>query len=196
MYEEIKKKIKKWDKTINSKLIDILEKEAIPMAKELIIDDYGFNLNDIANPKSKLAPERFEDEFIGRLERFKFIEETEKGIKIICPDINNFDFRGELKTIKTILEGIAGTYVEIEREDYIKASKKQTYQGRADEVFLVRYTGEVRKWEKILDKKFERYPFSNTAPIDIFGRACQYIGDNLDRWIDNAIDKSKGRVVL
>ena len=157
----------------------------------MIIEDYDFNLNDIANPKSKLAPENFESEFIRRLEDFNFIEETEKGIRVVCPNIDNFDFRGELRTIENILEGIAGVYVEVEREDYVKATKKQTYQGRSDEVFLVRYTGEVRKWEKILDKKFERYPFSNTPPVDIFNRADRYIDDNLDGLINDAINKSK-----
>lgn len=192
MYKELKKKIKNWTKDIDSNLVSILEREAIPTARELVMEDYGFNLNDVANPKSKLAPEKFEGEFRRRLEDFEYIGKTTRGgVKIICPDMENFDFRGSLKTIENILEGMAGNYVEVERTDYVQATKKETYQGRRDEVFLVRYTAEVRKWEKMLDKKFEPYAFSNVAPIDIFTRSSKYIEDNLDEWIDDAIDKSK-----
>jgi len=192
VYKELKKKIKNWTKDIDSNLVSILEREAIPTARELVMEDYGFNLNDVANPKSKLAPEKFEGEFRRRLEDFEYIGKTTRGgVKIICPDMENFDFRGSLKTIENILEGMAGNYVEVERTDYVQATKKETYQGRRDEVFLVRYTAEVRKWEKMLDKKFEPYAFSNVAPIDIFTRSSKYIEDNLDEWIDDAIDKSK-----
>jgi len=192
MNKIIEKKIKNWTKDINNNLIEILEREAIPAAKGIIMEDYDFNLNDVANPKSKLAPERFIDEFTRRLDDFEYIGKTSRGgVKIVCPDMENFDFRGSLKTIENILEGMAGNYVEVERADYVQASKKETYQGRRDEVFLVRYTAEVRKWEKILDKKFEPYAFSNVAPIDIFTRSSKYIEDNLDEWIDDAINKSK-----
>lgn len=192
MDKEIKKKIKNWTKEINNSLIDILERDAIPTAREIVMGDYGFNLNDVANPKSKLAPEGFEDEFRGRLYEFEYIGKTPRGgLKVICPDMNNFDFRGRLQTIENILEGIVGTYVEVNRKDYVQATKKETYQGRRDEVFLVRYTAEVRKWEKMLDKKFDPYAFSNTPPIDIFTRSCQYIEENLDGWIDDAINESK-----
>jgi len=192
MYKEINKKIKNWTKEINNNLVDILEREAIPAAREIIMEDYNFNLNDMANPKSKLAPERFQDEFRNRLYDFEYIGKTSKGgIKIICPETSNFDFGGGLKTIENILEGIVGIYVEVERAEYVKATKMQTYRGRRDEMFLIKYTAEVRKWEKILDRKFERYPFSNFPPVDIFTRSCQYIEDNLDAWIDDAINKSK-----
>lgn len=192
MDKEIKKKIKNWTKEINNNLIYILREEAISTAKEIIMEDYDFSLNDVSSPKSKLAPENFMDEFRGRLDDFEYIGKTPRGgLKVICPDMNNFDFRGSLNTIKNILEGIVGTYVEVERKDYVQATKKETYQGRRDEVFLVRYTAEVRKWEKMLDKKFEPYAFSNTPPIDIFARSCQYIEENLDGWIDDAINESK-----
>jgi len=192
VYKEIKKKIKNWTKDINDNLVDILEREAIPVAREIIMEDYDFNLKDVANPKSKLAPERFEDEFRNRLYDFEYIGKTTRGgIKVICPDISNFDFRGSLRTIENILEGIVGIYVEVERIEYVKATKKQTYRGRRDEMFLIKYSAEVRKWEKILDRKFERYPFSNFPPVDIFTRSCKYVEENLDKWIDDAIDKSK-----
>lgn len=192
MNKEIKKKIKNWTKEIGNNLIDILEREAIPVAREIIMEDYDFNLNDVANPKSRLAPEKFEDEFRDRLYEFEYIGKTIRGgVKVICPDMSNFNFMGSLRTIENILEGIVGIYVEVSREEYIKATKKQTYQGRRDEMFLIRYTAEVRKWEKILDRKFERYPFSNFPPVDIFTRSCQYIEENLDVWIDDAINKSK-----
>lgn len=184
MIASVKKKITRWQNTVDKKLVEILEVEAIPKVIELVMEDYRANLFGIAKSKSLLAPEKFEDEFRRRLEGFDFID---KG----TPDMVSFDFSGELESIQTILEGISGKYVEVERKDYTKATKKQTYRGEYKNVYLMRYTVEVRKWEKILDKKFDVYPFSNISSIDIFGRAEKFVTDNFDNWIDEAIEKSE-----
>lgn len=191
MYDNINKKL---ENSINKNIIDIVESDTIPTVIDLIMDDYDFYLNDVSNPKSKLAPERYMDEFKERLEQFEYIVEDTKVIKIVLPDIENFDFKDGLEPIQNILEGIIGIYVEVERSDYIQATKKYTYRGKYLEVYLIRYTGEVRKWEKTLDKKFEKYPFSNTPPVDVFGRACEYVDGNLNTWIDTAINESKREV--
>jgi len=195
MNKLIKKKITGWRNVIAKKLVEILEDKAIPKAIELIVEDYRFNLNDVVKPKSLLAPERFEDEFRKRLERFEFISKHENGIKITYPDMENFDFSNELDTIRNILEGIAGHYVEVSRKDYAKATKRQTYRGEYRDVYLIRYTPLVRKWEEILDKKFDVYPFSNIPPIDIFGRAEDFIEKNLDNWIDEAVSIAEKEIL-
>ena len=64
-----------------------------------------------------------------------------------------------------------------------------------DRVFLVRYTVSVRNTEKGLNKRFIRYPFSNTQPVDILEAGNLFVSDNLDLWINNAIEKSNKEVV-
>lgn len=190
----IKKEIKKWTEDIRKNLVVILMETAVPRLKELILEDYDFNLNDIANPNSKLAPENYLDEFSKRLDGFEYIDPEFKGFRFITPDMHNFDFAGELETIESILEGIVGRYVEVEHEDYVKATNKKTYRGERKEVYLVKYTRHVRDWEKDIDKKFEEYAFSNAPPIDIFSRANEFVEENMDDWITESINKFKKRV--
>jgi len=190
----IKKEIKKWTDDIRKNLVVILMQTAVSKLKEIILEDYDFNLNNVANPKSNLAPENYLDEFSNRLDNFEYIDPEFKGFKFITPDMHNFDFSGELETIESILEGIVGRYVEVKYEDYVKATNKKTYRGEHKEVYLIKYDRSVRDWEKDLDKKFEDYAFSNTPPIDIFGRANEFVEENMDGWVIEAINKFKKRV--
>lgn len=187
----IKNRTEKWTKTVQKNLINILEDKAIPRLKDIILEDYSFELNDVANPKSTLAPEKYMAEFSKRLDSFDYIDKKFRGIKFITPDMENFDFRAGLEPIETILEGMIGRYVEVARNDYSRATGKQTYKGMREEVYLIKYTAEVRTWEKKLDKKFEEYAFSNTPPLDIFGRGNEFIAENLGKWVDDAIKKSQ-----
>lgn len=187
-----KDKTEKWaDKKLESEIMLVLEEEAIPRIKELILEDYDFNLNDVANPKSKLAPEKYMDEFIKRLDDFEYLDETARGVVLKTPDMENFDFRDGLEPILTVLEGLAGRYVEVEQEDYKRVTGRQTYRGERKEVYLIKYNNQVRDWEKDLDKKFEEYAFSNSPPIDIFERADEFVDDNMSMWLDEAIKKSQ-----
>lgn len=185
------RKIVDWHKVIDMNLVQILNKEAVPEVINIIMEDYNFFLNDVANPKSKLAPELYEDEFKKRLENFRFVDMMDTGVKFISPDMKNFDFSDELDVIENILEGIIGIYVEVDREDYVKAIKMQTYRGEYKDVYLIKYSSTVKSWEKALNKKFDKYPFSNSPPIDIFSRADDFIEKGLDEWISIAIDKSE-----
>jgi len=187
----IKKRTEKWTKTVQGNIINILENQAVPRLKELILEDYDFDLNDVANPKSLLAPDRYMDEFSKRLDGFDYIDKKFRGIKFVTPDMENFDFRAGLEPIETILEGLIGRYVEVKHNDYSRATGRQTYKGMREEVYLIKYTAEVRTWEKKLDRKFEEYAFSNTPPLDIFGRGNQFIEENLGKWVDDAIKKSQ-----
>ena len=187
----LRKQTIKWARTLQKTLEDVLEEKAVPRLKEIILEDYDFELKDIANPKSKLAPERFQGEFSNRLDDFDYVDIEFKGVKFITPDMYNFDFRDGLEPIENILEGMVGKYVEVEHRDYVRATGRQTYRGKRSEVYLIRYTTEVRNWEKSMDKKFDPYAFSNTPPLDIFSRADQFVSDTMDMWINEAVEKSQ-----
>jgi hypothetical protein len=191
MPDFFKKKTIRWGRELRSKLVDILEEDAIPRIKDIIMEDYDFNLNDIANPKSKLAPDNYAGEFLKRLDDFDYIDLTAKGVRLTTPDMENFDFRDGLEPVETILEGMIGRYVEVEHDDYQRVTGRSTYRGKRMDVYLIKYTNEVRDWEKDLDKKFEEYAFSNSPPIDIFERAEIFVNENMEKWIDDAIKKSQ-----
>jgi hypothetical protein len=195
LYDIIFRKIEDWsDKVYINNFIELLEKECIPRIKDIILEDYGFSLLDIADPKSRLAPERFLSEFQNRLEDFEYIRivsRSKRGVRKIVfsvPDMENFDFSGKLRTIENTLEGMVGKYVEISKEDFLKATGRK-HLG-PDDPFLEKRTAKVRGWEKKLDRRFPDYAFSNMSPIDIFSRAEQFYDENIDRWSEMAEKKS------
>ena len=166
-------------------------------ARKVILEDYDLMLNGVSNPKSKIAPERLMSEFADRLDDFEFVEKTGDVIKITTPNMENFPFYGKIRPLENILEGLAGKYVEVDGRDYRRASGKLTYRGRhirTDVTYLFKYNKEVVEWERALSKRFDIYPFSNTPPIDIFGRADIFIEDNLDKFIDDVIEKSEKKL--
>ena len=125
------------------------------------------------------------------------------GIILHIPDMETFDFSDGLEVVETMLEGTSGTYVEINEQDYLHAFGRKPKFIKAvddrvsskDRVFLVRYTGNVRRAEKSLNKRFVKYPFSNSPPIDILEKGNSYVKDELDKRIDIVIQKSTKEVV-
>jgi len=191
MADFFRKKTIEWARKLRKNIAYLLENDAVPRIKDIILEDYDFNLNDIANPKSILAPDLYYDDFSKRLDDFDYIDITSDGAKIMTPDMFNFNFKDGLEVVETVLEGLVGRYVEVDHEDYRRVTGRSTYRGRRQPVYLIKYTKEVRDWEKDLDKKFEEYPFSNTPPIDIFSRAEEFVEENMGRWLDEAIQKSQ-----
>lgn len=195
---KLKKAVKKTVDTlvvsIEKNLEEEFEDSLGDKVREVILEDYDLMLNGVANPRSKIAPEKLMPEFIDRLNDFEFVEKTGDAIKITTPNMENFPFYGKVRPLENILEGLAGKYVEVDGKDYRRASGKLTYRGRhirMDVTYLFKYDKEVVEWEHALSKKFDVYPFSNTPPIDIFGRADEFMEDNLDKFIDDVIGKSE-----
>lgn len=183
----------KYNKALRKEIVEVFQREAVPKIVDIIMEDYNLNLNGVANPKSKLAPEYLMDEFQNRLLDFSFVVVRVEKVKFVLPDIENFPFHGKLRPIQNILEGMTGRYVEVAGKDYRAATGKQTYKGkyiRKDVVYLFKQR-EARSWEKMLKKKFDIYVFSNTPPIDIFGTAQKFVEDSMDKWIGEAIKQSQ-----
>ena len=190
-----KKIVKSYNKELHKNLFEVFTETAAPKIIESIMEDYDERLTGVADPKSKLAPEYFMDEFRRRLERFDFVKETIDGVRLMLPDMENFNFSGRLRPLQNILEGVSGRYVEVSGADYRRASGKQTYKGkyiRKELTYL--FTQQVAVvWERMLKKKFDTYPFSNTPPIDLFARAQIFAEDNIDDWINKSItDTNRG----
>lgn len=184
---------------VNSALIAKLEAVTIGI-HNAILDKYDEELVDVVTDReSKTNPNFYREEFSGRLSEFTYIKKNDGEITLVVPDMENFDFSGRLRVIETIMSGLAGEHVEINEEDYVKVfGKKMISQDPLDEyispkerIFLIRYTPSIRKVERDLNKKFARYPFSNTPPIEIFSAGQKFVDENMGRWIEEAIDKAQ-----
>jgi hypothetical protein len=179
--------------------------KAVDELKLIITNEYDSLLVGVVTDRnSKTNPSLFRDDFVNRVDSFNYIDRSGKSLSIISPDMDNFDFSGRLKVIETIMSGVAGVYVEMSEEDYVSAFNKKPvneetfyeYVPIKDRIYLVRYTSSVRRAEKDLRKKFIRYPFSNSPPIDVFRAGSKFVEDNIDNWIKDSIEKSKNEYVI
>ena len=186
-------------KSLNNELINVVEE-----IKQIIIEEYHDKLMGFkADSKSAIDYNMYRNEFISRLNEFQFIKDNGNIITLNVPDMETFDFSDGLELVEIIMEGLSGIYVEIDEKEYsyIFGKKPQLIEAvdkrvaPKDKVFLVRYTGKVKAVEKELNKSFIRYPFSNTSPIDILEMGNLFVKNNLDEWINNAIEKSNKEVV-
>jgi hypothetical protein len=195
--------INKLTKTM-SKLIKIALtakfNQAAGQVQQSIIDEYDQELVDVVTDRnSKTNPNLYRDEFIERLGEFDYVEISEDTISLISPDMETFDFSGRLKVIQAIMHGMAGIYIEINEEDYINVfGKRPVNQDPVDEyvppkekIYIARYNAKIKTAERELNKKFVRYPFSNTAPFNILDEGDKYIEENMGRWIDEALDEAQ-----
>lgn len=177
---------------------------AIDEIKQVIIEEYDDKLmGSTVNSKSLIDYNMYREEFISRLDGFQFIKENGNIITLDVPDIETFDFSDGLEIVQTMMEGLSGVYVEVNEKEYSyifggKPRLAEAVDKRVspkDRVFLVRYTGRVRTTEKGLSKRFVRYPFSNTPPIDILEAGNLFVNSNLNVWINNAIERSNKEVI-
>jgi hypothetical protein len=175
-------------KSLTIKLNDIIDE-----LKNIIMEEYDDKLT--VNIKSKIDYNSYREKFVTRLNEFQFIEEGGNTIILNTPDMETFDFSDDLELIKTILEGTSGVYVEVNEKEYAHIfGRKPTLTMAVDRqappknrMFLLRYTGNVRRAEKSLNKRFNKFPFSNTPPIDVLGPGDLFVKDNIDKWIDETI---------
>lgn len=201
---KLTKKISKdMDKLIKQKL-NMKFKQAASQINEVIIAEYDGELVDVVtNRNSKTNPNLYREDFIERLEQFEYLETSGNTLSINVPDMETFNFSGRLKVIEHIMEGSAGIYVEISEEDYIKAFGKRPinqepldeYVPSKEKVYLIRYNQKARQAERDLDKKFVRYPFSNTPPIKILEEGENFVDDNMSRWIEEALEEAQKEFV-
>lgn len=179
-------------------LIAAFKNEIVPIIISTIQDDYSFMLMDIViDKRSRVHPEQYRDEFNYRLDNFEFIKLYDMKIILIVPDVEIFDFSGQLKILHTIIEGISGIYIEVDTNEYIEIfgsipmDDEYMDNFNVDDLYLVQYSPFIMRREKELSKKFVRCSFSNSPPLDIFKRANEMIDNDLDTWIDETISKIK-----
>jgi hypothetical protein len=191
--------------TENKAKDSVIEKlfEAKRQAIAIIMDEYDARLV-VSDPDSKTNPQapKYRDEFEQRLIDFDFIKETRGKISFRLPDMETFDFSGNtMKVIEQILEGTAGIYVEVSEEDYEKMFGKRiisrnpldTSVPKKERIYLMRYDNVLRTAERRTfgqNNYLVKYPFSNTPPIPVLDAADLYVKNNMNKWMDEAVDNA------
>lgn len=193
----------------------IFERE-IPNVINVAIESYEINLLGSVIPRGSLSdPNKFIDDYIESLEAFTYISDNEKGGKTFhTPDSDTFDF-SNIGVVKLIIEGVSGNYKELPERDLnkllnnkeisnmIKRKLRQLpdlFNGTAnirDRFTLVSTRGTLLKTIQLtLGKELVRFPFSNSAPIDLFEDVDKYVEENMDTWVNKALRASTDKIKL
>lgn len=197
MSDSVIESSKNLEKFIKDKLF-IKFNSIVPKIKDIIMKDYDDLSNLVIDSRSKTNPTLFRDDFVSNLDSFLYIEDTKNTMNLHVPDMETFDFSGKLKIIQTILEGVAGVYVEISLEDYIKIfnrgiSNVDFIHGQdslKDSVFLVRYNDDIKTIESKLKTPFVIFPFSNMSSSDILEKAEKFVNANIDQWVEESVEEA------
>ncbi len=187
--------------------IQIALEENLPELKKVYIETYEQELLSIVLDKNSLAkPEYFFDDYIESIDNFNYYDDEEN--KIILPDEDNFNFSGELKSLKLIVNGTAGTYLELPYEEhkFLKGSNLDNKTKRvisdlpeffsedtptSRRFYLLGTRGTLAKVVQVeLKKKLVEFPFSNTSPIDIFEDGEEFFQENINGWISTSIEQA------
>ncbi len=197
MSDSVIESSKNLEKFIKDKLF-IKFNSIVPKIKDIIMKDYDDLSNLVIDSRSKTNPTLFRDDFVSNLDSFLYIEDIKDTMNLHVPDMETFDFSGKLKIIQTILEGVAGVYVEISLEDYIKIfnrgiSNVDFIHGQdslKDSVFLVRYNDDIKTIESKLKTPFVIFPFSNMSSSDILEKAEKFVNANIDQWVEESVEEA------
>lgn len=198
----MKKAVKKTEKIMKDGIISKLT-EVQEEIVAILMASYDLELT-VMDRKSKTNPQepKYRDEFEVRLIEFEYIKDAGDKIEFILPGMETFDFSGNtMKIIEQILEGTVGIYVEVSAEDYesmfgkriISKDPLDTSVPKKELIYLMRYDGVVRAAERRTfgrNNYLVRYPFSNTPPIPVLDAADMFVRDNIDKWVDEAVEAS------
>jgi len=198
----VRKKVEQFDRLIRDTYIFNLETYYIPVIQNIILQEYDVELTGrVTDRRSRTNPIYYREEFESALMDFVWIEEGRNYDKLITPEVETFNWnQGRLKIIENILEGIIGTYVEVDEEQYVAMYGKRPIIQPFDKtvplkkrIYILKLTADLRKRLRVLYPKNDtvRYPFSNQPSIDIFDSANRYVEENKRSWIQEAIKESQ-----
>jgi len=201
----VKKKVIQFDRLVQERLIENLENYYIPNIQDIILSTYDIELTGrVTDRRSRTNPIYYRDEFEEALLGFEWIVEGRKETKLMTPALDTFNWnQGSLRIVENILEGTIGTFVEIDEEQYIAMYDKRPNIQPFDRavpikkrIYLLRLTGGLRRrWREVYPKQdVVKYPFSNTPPVDIFSPADDYVEENMNDWISEAIKESQKEI--
>jgi len=192
--------------SIKERYIDNLENYYIPTIINLIMTEYDIELTGrVTDRRARTNPIYYEEEFEDALQNYNYIIIANGKVTLSVPETNTFNWhQGRLKIIENIVEGTIGKFIEVDEEQYVSLFTKRPTTQPFDKdvpikerIYLLRYTGDVRRrWKSTYPKKQPvEFPFSNQPPIDIFASANDYVNENINKWVEEAIRESNKEMV-
>ena len=117
----VRKKVDQMNRLIQERLVDNLETYYIPVAQDLILQEYDIELTGaVVDRRSRTNPMYYRDEFQEALENHDWIIDARDKTTINVPETNTFDWnQGRLNVIKNIVEGTIGVFIEVDSEQYV-----------------------------------------------------------------------------
>lgn len=200
-------------KDLEARIPEILNDTFEDQIKDIIdigVETYEDLLLNIVTDKYSMAnPDNFYDDYVYRLETFEFLNDDDEHPTLHTPSKDVFDYSNSLSILQLIVEGVVGVYLELPEEDINTLLKSKDIDDKVkrrlrslsvvvgQEVplsmqFRLLHTRDTlaNTVQSILDKKLVTFPFSNSAPIDLFTPMQKYVDDNIDLWIKESIDKA------
>jgi len=198
-------KLKRQDKHVKAGYIKVFEMEAIPEYIDSIMDEYDSELvGVVTNRRSRTNPLYYRDEFREALENYNYVIVEGSTTQISLPDMDTFPWNiGRLKVIENILEGIIGTYIEVDEEQYVALYAKRPIidpydktVARKQRLYLLKFNSNLnRLWATKFPKdQAVRYPFSNMPAIDIFSRPNMMFVEEMQEWLPRVINKKSKEI--
>ena len=192
---------------IKTSLIDNLEKEisfelnanAIPEIKEIILRNYQELSLYRMHRDSVLGLDNFYNNLQRLLDEFLYLEIKGSKIKLKVPDIVtiNESSINELKVLLVIMEGLAGSYLEMTQEEVARLNipvlNSIEFTVNLKKVYLVKRTAEIESALAFAGMPIKPWPFSKSE--DVFAGTDKLINENIDRWIKSSIKKARSKLI-
>ena len=173
------------------KLFSLYETELIPQVKEMIKYNYNEKLMGVVPEGSLGRPEDFYDQFMEKLDEFRFLKEDGANFEFSIPDRETFSFGQDLSFLQHVMEGMTGFYYLIPIGTYRLLGytppdlRQSLYLVREDDPLM----DDVRR---ILGETFlEPYAFSNSPPINVFEGVEEYVDSVHEDFIERALAEAK-----
>ncbi len=198
-----KKRIKREVK--NNVKNSVIEKvqDNLREVKDILLSSFSV-IEDIAiSGESIIDFLPFKEIFNERVMGFEYIPESENGLKIRVPNIDNFDFSG-IEFIEFLCEGVVGEIAEATSEDVYRLFGRVSdfvpiNEGLSDNLIYILQVDDnlVDRERSMLGYSINRSPFSDTEPLGdlIFGPAEEFVSNNIENWISSSIDSTLSKVI-
>lgn len=183
-------------------LKDRFKKES-EKVKERLLNDYRDILVSVpTHQKSKLKPVDLESYYIDFIEDFDYFEEGNSDPYFSVPTVEDLFDSGvdELKVMGTMVEGLVGSYYELNKEEYDEYDFKKTnilmFVVKNEPVYLVASRFIPPDIKKVMRTKniLKKWPFRVGIERDIFINTIEYKNRNIGSWLKQSALESTYRL--
>lgn len=191
-----KKRVKREVKAFIKEKVKADLEEKIALIKEMILENLSELSTYLDGTDSKIDLDYYGDILKERLEDFEYIENSVSSVKLVVPDIDNFNF-DNLEFLEIIMEGLIGTYAEATLYETLELLGNDhglkpinLLANPNDYIYLIQVDDWlINKEKEVLGYSLVRLPFSNVEPLygQLFGTVLEFVEENITDWINTSI---------